>query len=149
MKNPKNPKLAAKKIPPEPIFSNISENKKTVQDLQKNNQPAPPEQTDTPPLANVFSISACIYCGGKNIVKRGKRKKKHERVQLYFCKDCARTFTGQTLKGKQYPARMVLDGVSYYNMRPLKKSLRETSEASDEAILISKRDCFAPFSRSQ
>ena len=35
------------------------------------------------------------------------------------------------------------------NLRPLKKSLRETSEASDEAILISKRDCFAPFSRSQ
>ncbi len=67
-------------------------------------------------LANAFSVSRCIYCESKNIVKRGKRKKKHEEVQLYLCQDCNRTFTGQKIKGKQYPARLILDGVSYYNV---------------------------------
>ncbi|MGA1826465.1 MAG: PD-(D/E)XK nuclease family protein [bacterium] len=82
-------------------------------------KPAPTESDEENgklPLANVFAITHCIYCESKNIVKRGKRKKKYEEVQLFYCNDCHRTFTGQTLKGKQFPARMVLDGVSYYNV---------------------------------
>lgn len=66
-------------------------------------------------LANAFTVLHCIYCAGKNIVKRGKRKKKFEDVQLYRCGDCSRVFTGQTIKGKSFPARMILDGISYYN----------------------------------
>lgn len=66
-------------------------------------------------LANSFIVSRCIYCESKNIVKRGKRKKKREDVQLYRCGDCARTFTGQKIEGKHFPARMILDGISYYN----------------------------------
>ena len=54
-------------------------------------------------LADWASIAAparCIYCQSENIVKRGKRKKKLEEVQLYLCNDCGRAFTGQTIKGK-------------------------------------------------
>lgn len=66
-------------------------------------------------LADSFIVSRCIYCESKNVVKRGKRKKKLEDVQLWKCADCARTFTGLNIKGKRFPARMILDGISYYN----------------------------------
>jgi transposase-like protein len=59
---------------------------------------------------------SCIYCFSKNTVKRGKRKKKHEVVQLYLCKDCGRTFTPQRIKGKHYPLKVILDGLSFYNI---------------------------------
>ena len=36
-------------------------------------------------------VVKCIYCAGKEVVKRGKRKKKHETVQLYFCHHCKKT----------------------------------------------------------
>lgn len=73
---------------------------------------------DIPNGVKIFSIASmdkCVYCLSRNIVKRGKRKNKLEEVQLYLCQDCGRTFTGKKIKGKQYPTRMILDGVSYYN----------------------------------
>lgn len=57
----------------------------------------------------------CPYCTGKKIVKRGKREKKFEIVQLWFCKDCQKTFTPQLVKGKSFPLKVILDGLSYYN----------------------------------
>jgi hypothetical protein len=62
-------------------------------------------------ITNIPSVNRYIYCEGKNIVKRGKRKKKLEQVQLYYCNDGQKTFTGQKLKGKTYPVRLILDGV--------------------------------------
>jgi len=58
----------------------------------------------------------CIYCDSKNTVKRGTRKKKLEVVQLYFCKDCQKTFTPQKIKGRHYPLKVILDGLSFYNL---------------------------------
>ncbi len=61
----------------------------------------------------------CPYCDSTKFVKRGVRKNKHQQVQLYLCKnlpDCGRTFTAQDLKGKQFPLRIVIEGMSYYNL---------------------------------
>src|SRR3989338_10325788 len=58
----------------------------------------------------------CPYCKSKKFVKRGKRKKRLEVVQLYKCGDCARTFTAQFVKGKHYPTNLIIDGLSYYNL---------------------------------
>ena len=60
------------------------------------------EKSQEPPkglvdLASVVIPNRCIYCQSENIVKRGKRKKKLEEVQLYLCNDCAKTFTGQII----------------------------------------------------
>ena len=63
-----------------------------------------------------LKTQVCPYCHGKNVFKRGKRKKKYEVVQLYFCKDCQRTFTFQKVKGKHYPLKVILDGLSFYNL---------------------------------
>lgn len=59
---------------------------------------------------------ACPYCRSTNFQKRGFRKKKHERVQLYLCMSCGKTFTPQITKGKHYPLVIMLDAISIYNL---------------------------------
>lgn len=71
----------------------------------------------------------CIYCQSKDIVKRGKRKKKLEEVQLYKCNDCNKTFTEQKVKGKKFPLKIILDALSYYNIG---YSLEESSNLIKE-----------------
>ena len=61
------------------------------------------------------TIEKCIYCQSREIVKRGTRKKKLETAQLYKCNACKRTFTEQKVKGKTFPLKIILDGLSYYN----------------------------------
>ena len=61
-------------------------------------------------------IDKCPYCSSKKIVRRGVRKKKLEEVQLYLCNDCSKTFTSQRVKGKKFPLKTIIDGLSYYNM---------------------------------
>ncbi|MBI4174641.1 MAG: hypothetical protein HY517_03275 [Candidatus Aenigmarchaeota archaeon] len=62
------------------------------------------------------TIDKCPYCSSKKIVKRGVRKKKLEEVQLYLCNDCSKSFTPQKVKGKTFPLKMIIDGMSSYNM---------------------------------
>ena len=59
--------------------------------------------------------TACPYCQGKKLVKKGTRKKKLEIVQLYQCSDCKKVFTPQKVKGKHFPLKVILDGLSFYN----------------------------------
>lgn len=61
-------------------------------------------------------INNCPYCSSKDIVKRGKRQKKYEEAQLYRCNQCQRTFTGQKVKGKSFPLRVIFEGLSLYNI---------------------------------
>lgn len=60
-------------------------------------------------------IEQCPYCQGKNIIKKGKRKKQMEEVQLYFCKNCQKKFTSQITKSRTYPLRVILDSITLYN----------------------------------
>jgi len=73
----------------------------------------------TPPIREM----QCPYCMSKKIVKRGFRQKKMEKVQLYLCLDCNKTFTQQITKGKHYPLPVMFDAISIYN---LGYSLEET-----------------------
>jgi len=61
-------------------------------------------------------IKECPYCQGKDVVKRGWRKKKYEKAQLYFCNHCQKVFTGQKVKGKSFPLRVIFEGLSLYNL---------------------------------
>ncbi len=61
-------------------------------------------------------VEHCPYCRSSRIVKRGKRQKKRETVQLYLCRQCFKTFTPQIVKGKQYPLKIILEGISFYNL---------------------------------
>ena len=61
---------------------------------------------------------SCPFCQSAEFVRRGTRKKKHEVVQLYKCgnKDCQKTFTDSSVKGRRYPLKVIIDAVSYYNL---------------------------------
>ena len=71
----------------------------------------------------------CGYCQSANTVKRGLRYNKLERVQLYLCCSCLKTFTPRIIKGKQYPAEAIIGGLNYYNLGfSLGKSCRIVKE---------------------
>ncbi len=61
------------------------------------------------------AASKCPYCVSKNFIKSGKRVKKYETQQRYFCNDCKRFFVPQIVKGKSFPLKVILDGLSFYN----------------------------------
>jgi hypothetical protein len=59
-------------------------------------------------------LERCIYCNGKGITREGKRYKKLETVQLWYCLACDRVFTPQRAKGKTYPLKVVTESLMYY-----------------------------------
>src|ERR1700682_1005695 len=61
---------------------------------------------------------SCPHCGGRNLTRRGTRKKKLEIVQLWRCTSCKRVFTpGPTaLRNKTYPLRMILSALTDYDL---------------------------------
>ena len=73
----------------------------------------PPIREKTKPSTDSF---ACPYCSSKNFVRRGFRQKKLEKVQLYICQDCHKTFTQHFTKGKHYPLPTIFDAISIYNL---------------------------------
>jgi transposase-like protein len=60
----------------------------------------------------------CPHCGSKRLIRKGMRRKKLEIVQLWQCKLCRRVFTPAPaeLRYKTYPLRVILDGVTFYNL---------------------------------
>lgn len=60
-------------------------------------------------------ITNCPYCQNQNIIKNGTRQKKHETVQLYFCRRCQKKFTPLTNKHRTYPLKVILDSLISYN----------------------------------
>lgn len=60
----------------------------------------------------------CPSCGSSRLMRKGTRKKKLEIVQLWQCKQCRRVFTPAPaeLRYKTYPLRIILDGITLYNL---------------------------------
>ena len=61
-------------------------------------------------------IERCPYCNSKDIIKRGRRKKKYEVAQLYYCNHCKKTFTAPKAKGRSFPLKVILEGLCLYNI---------------------------------
>ncbi len=60
-------------------------------------------------------LERCIFCNGTHITREGKRYKKLETVQLWYCRTCDRVFTPQRAKGKTYPLKVILESlITYY-----------------------------------
>jgi len=58
----------------------------------------------------------CPYCSSKDNKKSGKRKGRSGPIQKYLCKDCNRYFSEDRLKFAQFPAKIVLNAISLYNL---------------------------------
>lgn len=74
---------------------------------------------------------SCPFCGSTDFVKRGTRQNKHQKVQLYLCRNhtCGKTFTSRTVKGKHAPFIAVLDAISYRNLGYSFESIPKILEA--------------------
>jgi hypothetical protein len=60
----------------------------------------------------------CPSCDGTSLSRKGSRTKKFETVQRWQCASCGRGFTPAPpeLRAKTYPLRVILDGVTLYNL---------------------------------
>jgi len=60
----------------------------------------------------------CPHCGSTRLIRKGTRRKKLQIAQLWQCKLCRRVFTPAPplLRYKTYPLRVILDGVSLFNL---------------------------------
>lgn len=63
---------------------------------------------------NYKILTHCPYCKGR-IIKKGKRKKKYEEIQIYYCKNCNKKITSLITKHKTYPLRVIMDSLTLYN----------------------------------
>ena len=63
---------------------------------------------------NYKQLTNCPYCHAK-VVKRGKRKKKYEVIQLYYCNNCQKKITSLITKHKTYPLRVIMDSLTLHN----------------------------------
>jgi ATP-dependent exoDNAse (exonuclease V) beta subunit len=59
-------------------------------------------------------LERCIFCRGTEITREGRRYKKLETVQLWYCHTCDRVFTPQRAKGKTYPLKIILESLMLY-----------------------------------
>ncbi len=103
----------------------------------------------TPPIREISRPTvdsfACPYCMSKNFVRRGFRQKKMEKVQLYLCLDCHKTFTQHITRGKHYPLPVMFDAISIYNLgysleetcRIVNKRHQKTAQRADLVHLTS------------
>jgi len=74
-------------------------------------------------------ITHCPYCQGPQIVKSGIRKKKHEIVQIYYCKNCNKKFIGSFTKNRTYPLRVILETLNEYNsFQTMDESVKRVNE---------------------
>ena len=91
----------------------MSQEKLVEENIEKENQ------IEENNIDNYRTLTHCPYCSGK-VVKRGKRKKKYEQVQIYYCKNCDKRFTSLITKHKTYPLKIIIDAVTLYNrLNPL------------------------------
>lgn len=59
-------------------------------------------------------LERCIYCDQLGIKRQGKRYKKMEVVQLWYCAHCDVVFTAQRVRGKTYPLKVILESLMLY-----------------------------------
>lgn len=60
----------------------------------------------------------CPICDSKNTIKKGERNNKLQKIQLYRCKSCDKTFTLSIneLKNKTYTPKIILNSILHYNL---------------------------------
>ena len=58
----------------------------------------------------------CPHCNSRRLIKKGARQKKLERVPLYRCRACGRTFTPgpRAVRDKTYPVNEILEALTQY-----------------------------------
>jgi transposase-like protein len=75
--------------------------------------------------SEVKQINVCPYCKGTKIVKSGFRKKKLEKIQVFYCKHCDKKFTPIVTKNRTYPVAVILQSLISYNRFETREKITE------------------------
>lgn len=68
----------------------------------------------------------CPECGSKRTISYGKRKLKTGSKQIFYCNNCGKKFIERGLKGKSYPAHIVVEALKlYYSGSTLSKTSKQ------------------------
>ena len=70
-----------------------------------------------PRPASIKSPERCPHCNSRRLIKKGARQKKLERVPLYRCRACGRTFMPgpRAVRNKTYPVNEILEALTQYD----------------------------------
>lgn len=74
-------------------------------------KPAPaPHALSAPP-----GPPLCPYCGGRDVIKSGKRYNLAGAVQLFRCSGCSRKFSSRPASHTTYPLHAIIETLSLYD----------------------------------
>ena len=77
-----------------------------------------PERAAAPNRASPLKTpDRCPYCNSLRLIKKGARQKKLERVPLFRCRGCGRTFAPgpRAVRNKTYPVNEILEALTLYD----------------------------------
>ena len=82
----------------------------------------------------------CPYCNSPRLIKKGARQKKLERVPLFRCRACGRTFTPgpRAVRNKTYPVNEILEALTLYDRgSALEETARKISSRHGHPVAAS------------
>ena len=82
----------------------------------------------------------CPHCNSPRLIKKGARQKKLERVPLYRCRACGRTFTAgpRAVRNKTYPVGEILEALTLYDRgSTLEETARKISSRHGHPVAAS------------
>ena len=62
------------------------------------------------------AIPRCPRCRAKDVIKKGRRKTRHETRQRWGCNRCGHTFTNLVTKHSPYPVKVIMEAICRYNL---------------------------------
>jgi len=60
-------------------------------------------------------VTACPYCEGTRVIRKGRRRNKFGDVQLYYYHHCERKFSPLLTRHRTFPVRIILDALTLYS----------------------------------
>ena len=82
----------------------------------------------------------CPYCNNPRLIKKGARQKKLERVPLFRCRGCGRTFAPgpRAVRNKTYPVNEILEALTFYDRgNTLEETAAKISSRHGHAVVPS------------
>jgi transposase-like protein len=90
------------------------------------------------------AIPRCPRCRAKAVIKKGRRKTRHEARQRWGCTRCGHTFTNLVTKRSPYPVKVIMEAIGRYNLGysardtvrylPRRSTLRTRRAAANDSL---------------
>lgn len=76
----------------------------------------------------------CKYCNSENVIKKGLRKLKNKKKQIYLCKNCSKRFS-EGISKKTFDINIILNAVNAYNQGYNLKEISDLVSRKNKVII--------------